>query len=89
MQAEEYYKSHLHFNIVDVRREAEDDFSVVCVVFAVSDVDVHIDLVCVCFDQHSAGGNGNSQHAGCDAHISPPGCSHALEGYNYDTVYIK
>lgn len=53
IQKDEFYKSHLRFHIVDVRREAEDDLRVVRVVFAVSNVDVHIDLVFVCFDQHS------------------------------------
>lgn len=52
-QKDEFWKSHLRFHIVDVRREAEDDLRVVCVVFAVSNVDVDIDLVFVRFDQHS------------------------------------
>lgn len=55
-------KSHLDFNVVDVRREAEADFSVVRVVFAVSNVDVHINLVFARFDQHSGEVNENSQH---------------------------
>lgn len=37
--------SHLCLHVVDVWREAEDDFGVVGVVFAVPDVDVHFDLV--------------------------------------------
>lgn len=53
MQTEQLWESHLDFHIVDVRREAEDDFSVVCVVFTVSNVDVHINLVFACFDQHA------------------------------------
>lgn len=38
-------KPHLDFHVVDVRREAQGDFGVVCVVLAVSDGDVHINLV--------------------------------------------
>lgn len=79
MQTDKFKKSHLYFNVVDVGREAEGDFSVVCVVFAVSNVDVHLDLVFLRFDQHSGEVNEKCQQLACDAHISPPGCSHALE----------
>lgn len=57
-------KAHLYFHIVDVGCEAEDHFGVVRVVFAVSDVDVHVKLVLVRFDHHAGGRNEkNCQHA--------------------------
>lgn len=45
-------KSHLYFHVLDVGREAEDDLGVVCVVSAILDFDVHVDLFFVCSDQH-------------------------------------
>lgn len=47
--------SHLCLVVVDVWREAEDDFGVVGVVFVVPDVDVHFHLVISCLNQHSGG----------------------------------
>lgn len=62
IQREKHWKSHLCFNIVDVRREAEDNLGVVCIVFAVFNSDGHINLVFVFFDHHSGEENENCQH---------------------------
>lgn len=78
MQREEF-KSHLYFHVVDVRSEAQDDPRVVRVVFAVSYVDVHINLVFVVFNHHSGEVHENREHAVCNARFPPLGGSHALE----------
>lgn len=54
--------SHLCLHVVDVWREAEDDFGVVGVVFAVPDGDVHFDFVITRLNLHSGGGKKNKQH---------------------------
>lgn len=83
MRAEELRPSHLCLLVVDVWREAEDDFGVVGVVFVVPDVDVHLDIVITCLNQHSGGKkNPNmmkkiNEICCCDAFICPEGCSHA------------
>lgn len=71
MQTDDFEESHLYFLIVDVGREAEGDFRVVRVVFAVSDVDVHFNLVFLCFDQHPGGGNENPSGHVAVMHKSP------------------
>lgn len=51
--AEEVQTAHLCLHVVDVWREAEDDFGVVGVVFAVPDADLYIQPVLIALDQHS------------------------------------
>ena len=72
MPTEEYEKAHLYFNIVDVRCETEGNFCVVCVVFAVSNVDVHVNLVFVCSDHHSGEINKKKLSAGLVVMHMPP-----------------
>lgn len=69
--------AHLHFHEVDVWCEAEGDFSVVCVVFAVPNVDVHVHLVAFGLDEHSESERPAGQPP-CNAHPSPPGGRRAL-----------
>lgn len=69
--------SHLHFHEVDVWREAESDFSVVCVVFAVPNVDGYVHLVAFGLDEHSESERPAGQ-APCNAHLSPPEGRRAL-----------
>lgn len=71
MRTDEFQESHLYFLIVDVGREAEGDFRVVRVVFAVPDVDVHVNLVIFGFDQHPGGGNEKQSGHVAVMHESP------------------
>lgn len=80
-EKEKLQKSHLHIYEVYVWCEAEGDFSVVRVVLAISNVDVHVNLVVVGLDEHPESKRTAGQPP-CNAHISPPGCRLSL-------VYLK
>jgi len=57
-------KSHLYFNVVDVRCEADDNSGVVGIVFFVYDTDVYVNLAFSASFNHCTGEiNENCQHA--------------------------
>lgn len=71
-EKESLWKSHLHVYEVYVWREAEGDFSVVRVVFAISDDDVHVNLVVAGLDEHPESQRPAGQPP-CNVRILPPG----------------